>query len=438
MSSPAAHPVDDAAKVARLSLEVQRAEDIRAVKRLQITYAQYVQFGLWGQAASLFAGNAEAIFGADRIKGRAAIGKFFLTRWGNGREGLPAGGLHTLLEDMPVLNLSPDGRTARGRWHEFRLIGQLGGSARWEQGISENGYVKEGGVWKISRIDYYLETAGPYETGWVTAGSAVDLVPFHYTSDEAGRPIPPIPAGMRIPEIKGAPAAALAALDQRIQAMNDEDKVANLLNAHGYYTDRKMWDDASDLFTDDGVLEIADVGIYAGARSIRRSYERFGPQGLQYGQLNNRLIFNLLVSVSRAGNEARTRAVGFNMLGDFRAGTASLGLDVLENRYVKGTDGVWRIREMRVFPIMATDYYRGWAKSRLVTPPPAGSLAPDKPVPAADTGTLTDGAIPVFFENNPVTGKPVALPAGAKIVGVDALAPPPRRGAPGDADAERP
>ena len=55
------------------------------------------------------------------------------------------------------------------------------------------------------------------------------------------------------------------------------------------------------------------------------------------------------------------------MLGDFGAGTASLGLDVLENRYVRGTDGVWRIREMRVFPIMATDYYRGWAKSRLVT-----------------------------------------------------------------------
>ena len=71
---------------------------------------------------------------------------------------------------------------------------------------------------------------------------------------------------MRIPAITGTPAAALAALNRRIQAMNDEDKVANLQNAYGYYTDRKMWDDASDLFTDDGVLEIADVGIYAGAR----------------------------------------------------------------------------------------------------------------------------------------------------------------------------
>jgi hypothetical protein len=268
-----------------------------------------------------------------------------------------------------------------------------------------------------------LETAGPYETGWVTTGPAVEFVPFHYTPDEAGRPIPPIPAGMRIPEIKGAPAAALAALNLRIQAMNDEDKVANLQNAYGYYTDRKMWDDASDLFTDDGVLEIADVGIYAGVKNIRRSYERFGPQGLQRGELNDRPIFNLLVSVSAAGNEARTRGVEFNMLGDFGTGTASLGIDVLESRFVRGTDGIWRIREMRVFPIMATDYYRGWAKSRLVTPPLTGPFAPDKPVPAADTGTLTDGAIPVFFENNPVTHKPVALPAGATVAGVARLVP---------------
>ena len=414
---------DESAKIARLSLEVQRAEDIRAVKKLEISRAQYLQFGLWSQAASLFTENAEAIYGGDNLRGRAAIGNYFLTRWGNGREGLPAGGLHTVLDDCPVVNLSADGETAKGRWHEFSMTGQFGGGARWEQGIAENDYVKENGVWKISRVNYYLETAGPYETGWVNAGPDVKLLPFHYTSAEAGIPIPPIPPDMKIPEIKGPAAAALAALNRRIQAMNDEDKVANLQNAYGYYTDRKMWDDASDLFTDDGVLELGDVGIYSSARSIRRSYERFGPQGLQYGQMNNRLIFNLLVSVSPNGAEARTRAVEFNMLGDYKAGTASLGLDVIENRYAKGTDGIWRIREMRVFPIMATDYYQGWAKSRLVTPPITGGYAPDKPVPAADRGTLTDGAIPVFFLDNPVTRRLVALPKGARVVAGDRLRP---------------
>ena len=419
----AAPAASDVAKVARLALDVQRAEDIRAVKKLQISYAQYSQFGLWSQMASLFSEDAELIHGGDDLKGRATIEKYFQTRWGDGREGLPPGGLHTLLEDTPVLNLAADGETAKGRWHEFLMTGQLGGSARWEQGISEDDYVKEKGVWKISRINYYLETAGPYETGWVNAGPDVKLLPFHYTSAEAGTPIPAIPVTMRIPGIKGDPAGVLAALDQRIQSMNDEDKVANLQNAYGYYTDRKMWDDASDLFTSDGVLEVADVGIYSGVRSIRRSYERFGPPGLQFGQMNNRLIFNLLVSVSPGGAEAHTRGVEFNMLGDYKAGTASLGLDVLENRYAKGTDGVWRIREMRIFPIMATDYYQGWAKSRLVTAPVTGLYAPDRPAPATDMGTLTDGAIPVFFLDNPVTRKPVALPQGSPIAGSGRILP---------------
>jgi SnoaL-like domain len=406
-------------------MTVERAEDIRAVKSLQISYAHYAQFGLWSQMASLFAEGAEAIYGAERLKGRAAIGKYLVQSWGNGREGLPSGGLFTLLEDTPVLNLSVDAKTARGRWHEFLLSGQLGGDARWEQGIAENEYVKERGVWKISRINYYRESAGPYETGWVTAGTSVELLPFHYTSAEAGTPIPAMTAGQRIAALSDTPAVALARLDQRIQSMNDEDKIANLQNAYGYYTDRKLWDDAADLFTDDGVLELADVGIYSGARSIRRSYERLGPQGLRYGQLNDRPIFNLLVSVSTDGNSARARGVGFNMLGDFTSGTASLGVDVLENRYVKGADGVWRIREMRIFPIMATDYYLGWAKSRLATPPVTGEYAPDRPVPAADAGTLTNGAIPIFFRNHPVTGKPVALPPIAGVAGVDALLPAP-------------
>jgi len=416
--------VDEAADLARLALEVQRAEDIRAVKRLQISYAHFAQFGLWSDMASLFTSDAETVYGADGLKGRDAIRRHLLTTWGNGREGLPPGGLRTMFEDAPVLNLSADGKTAKGRWREFSMIGQLGGSARWEQGISENEYVKEGGVWKISRLDYHQVTAGPYETGWDTGGRDVKLVPFHYTSAEAGVPIPPIPDGLTIPAITGTSPDTLAGLDRRIQAMNDEDKVANLQNAYGYYVDRKMWDDATDLFTSDAIVELADVGIYQGLASIRRFHERSGPQGLRYGQLNNRLIFNLLASVSPAGREARTRGVVFNMLGDYTAGTASLGIDVIENRFVRGADGIWRIREMRIFPIMATDYYQGWAKSRLVTAPETGEYAPDRPAPAADRGTLTDGVVPDFFLNHPVTGKPVQLPAGTKVAGVNALLPP--------------
>jgi hypothetical protein len=77
----AVRAADEAADLARLSLEVQRAEDIRAVKRLQISYAHYAQFGLWSEMALLFTSDAEAVYGADYLKGRAAIRTYLLTTW---------------------------------------------------------------------------------------------------------------------------------------------------------------------------------------------------------------------------------------------------------------------------------------------------------------------------------------------------------------------
>ena len=409
-------------RIARLSLEVQREEDLRAVKKLQISYAQYSQFGLWTQMATLFTDDAEAIYGTDDLKGRAAIGKYYLTEWGGGREGLAPGGIHTSFDDTPVVNLSADGKTAKGRWHEFSMTGQYGGKADWAGGIMENDYVKDQGVWKISRIHYYPVFAGPYGTGWHNATPDIRVVPYHYTAEETGIPIPPIPADLKIPAIKGSNVAALAKLSKRIQTLNDIDKVANLQYAYGYYLDFKLWDDVGDLFTDDAVLEVADIGIYSGAKSIRHYFDRFGPIGLQRGQLFDHPMFDMVVTIAPNGIEAVARGTEFAMLGTF-GGTGSLGLSIFEDHFLKGGDGKWRIRERRMFPIMATDYEQGWAKSRIVPAAPTGEFAPDKPMPPSDTGTLVDGAIPVFFENNPVTGKPVALPKAVKVVGTASLLP---------------
>ena len=63
-SDYAVRAADEAADLARLSLEVERAEDLRAVKRLQTSYAHYAQFGLWSEMALLFTNNAEAVYGA--------------------------------------------------------------------------------------------------------------------------------------------------------------------------------------------------------------------------------------------------------------------------------------------------------------------------------------------------------------------------------------
>ena len=413
---------DEVVRVDRLAQNIERAESVRDVKRLQETYAQYSQFGLWDEMAALFADDAEMIRGNDRVRGQAAIADYFLETFGNGRHGLPAGGLHTQLVFRPLVNVSADGQSARGRWWEWSMTGRFGGDANWAGGIYENEYVRDDGVWKFARVHYYPMLAGPYETGWRNVYEDQKVVPYHFTTDETGIPVPDLPASAPVLDATTDPARRLVNLEQRILVMNEEDRVRNLQNAYGYYVDRKMWDDVTDLFADDAVLEIADVGIYEGREGIRRALERMGPAGLGHGELNDHMQLDMIVSVDPANLEARSRGIEWGLLGDADDGTAFFTLAVFVNRYVR-TDDVWRIREMRVFPVMKTDYDEGWAKSAVVDPPPSEAHAPDRPVPAADR--MSAGAIPVFFAPNPVTGRAVALPEGARTVGAERLLPSP-------------
>ena len=89
-------------------------------------------------------------------------------------------------------------------------------------------------------------------------------------------------------------------------------------------------------------------------------------------------------------------------------------MNVFANRFVK-EGGIWKVREMRVFPVLRSDYHLGWGKSRLVEEMQAGALAPDRPVPAADAGSQ-DQIIPAFLSAKPGTGRSVAAPDGWRFV----------------------
>src|SRR5690606_14608839 len=136
-------PSAEVVRVDRLAQNVERAESVRHVKRLQETYAQYSQFGLWDEMAALFADDAELIRGDDRVTGRDAIADYFLETFGDGRHGLHPGGLHTQLVFRPLINVAADGQSAKGRWWEWSMTGRFGGDAAWAGGIYENEYVRE-------------------------------------------------------------------------------------------------------------------------------------------------------------------------------------------------------------------------------------------------------------------------------------------------------
>jgi hypothetical protein len=362
-----------------LARDVERVESVHEVKDVQRAYAHLAQFGRWDAVAALFAENGTVRWAEQTVTGRDAIARWLADR--GAAAGRP-GALHTEVVEQPLVNLSVDGRTAAGRWNGMRFLGDGAGEARIEAGIHENTYVREGGRWRIASLHFHPLYEGDYETGWTnTGGRELPIVAPHFTLDEVGVPIP-APDGPA--PHTGATAAQLA---ERIDRLNDEDAVRNLQNAYGYYVDRRMWADVVDLFGSDpgdAVVRVDGVGEYRGADGVRRAMERMGPEGMSHGTLNDHPIFDLIVDVRPGGREAFARGIEIGMLGDTRTGTGAWEFSVFRNRFVKD-GGLWRLREVRVTPLLTADYAQGWGHGgtgpRVSCPAPA-FLDPARP-PAA-------------------------------------------------------
>jgi hypothetical protein len=373
-----------------LAREVARAEAVRAVKTLQRTYAQYSQYGLWNEMAALFVDDGSLTLGDDAVDGRAGIAAF-LTRRGGGRQGLAPGAIHTELIDGPVVNLSADGLSAKGRWYGLGLYSDGAGHASVDGGMFENEYAVRNGVWKIRSVHFYPQFTGAYETGWTNwKGGTLPIIPYHFTADESGIPIPP-PAG-------AAPVSKvpLAELERRIAVMTDENLVRNIQAAYGHYVNRRMWDDVVDLFAADGVYEAAGKA-HTGPAGVRAAHEgQMGPPGLTHGVLNDRLQFDTVVTIAPGGREAYARGIELGLLGEADKGEGFWEVNVFRNRFVK-EDGLWKIREMRVFSVLRSDYREGWGKSRL--------------------DARQDRVVPAFLTHNPGTNTAVGAPEGLSFVG---------------------
>ena len=386
--------------------DVDRTESLRAVLDLQRTYAQYAQAGLWNDVGALFAQDGRFVFDGlimpeQTAKGPAAIAAFLRTRYGGGYEGLRANGLSTVMIDAPVAHLSADGNSAKVRWESWTFHG-AGGKARVEGGVFENEYVRERGVWKIATAHYYPEFDGPYDTGWTNwGGGKLPVVPRHYTADSAGMPIPPaIGAAPQntARENTAGNGAPLGSLQKRVDRLNDEDRIRNLQSAYGFYQDRRMWEDVVDLFADDGVVEVGGQGVWRTTAGVRRWVETMGPPGLQHGQLNDRVQFDVTVQIAPGGDEAWARGIELGMLGEADREQGWWEIATFKNRFVKEA-GVWKIRELRRFPLMKADVFKGWGTGR----------------------TVAGVEMPAFLGPHPVTGKPVPLAGEAKTVAVTAL-----------------
>lgn len=224
-----------------LARDVERVESVREVKDVLRSFAQLAQFGRWSDIAAFFSDNGTLRWGNDTAIGPEVIKTWLQTDAGN-TDSIQPGSLNTVVAECPLVTLSVDGLTAKTRYNGLRFQGNGVGGTRIQGGIYEDENVFTGDSWKISLLHYYPLYAGPYIGGWRNVGGDLPIVPYHFTPDEAGIPIPP-PVGDA-----SNTTASIPQLAQRIARLNDEDAVRNLQGAYGYYVDRRMWPDVVDLF----------------------------------------------------------------------------------------------------------------------------------------------------------------------------------------------
>jgi hypothetical protein len=171
-ADPAARLAALEAKLASLEQEMVLLEDTKAIKRLQRAYGYYADKKLSREIGELFAADATAeIGGLGVFVGKARIGELYDFLLG---DGLADGQLFNHMILQGVVHVAPDGNTAKGRWRALIQIGEHGKSAIWSEGPYENEYVKEDGVWKISKLHWYATLTAPYDPGWHRAQIPMD------------------------------------------------------------------------------------------------------------------------------------------------------------------------------------------------------------------------------------------------------------------------
>jgi hypothetical protein len=195
-------------KLTMLEREVLLLEDTKAIKRLQRAYGYYADKKLSAEITELFATDATAeVGGLGVFVGKARVAQLYDFLLGGKLE---HGQLFNHMILQGVVHVGNGGTTAKGRWRALIQIGEHGESAIWSEGPYENVYVKEDGVWKISRLHWYATLTAPYDPGWHKAQMPMDgpsevlppdrppselyrsypsayLPPYHYDNPVSGR-----------------------------------------------------------------------------------------------------------------------------------------------------------------------------------------------------------------------------------------------------------
>ncbi len=238
---------------------------------------------------------------------------------------------------------------------------------------------------------------------------AVLLFTLATGSAVAAAPVSPDLSG-RIAEAE----AKLARLATRAERVTDYNALRNLQQIYGYYTDKALWDQVTDLFSEQATLELGQNGVYVGKPAIRRYLQSLtgGRNGLAAGQLNNHFTLSPVITLAEDGRSARARwrlLLQDGVWGDASGG--NWGAGVYENEYVK-EDDVWKISKLQLYVRFHAPYKDGWTRTTKESTARYGRSSV-KPARASEArATWPERYTPPMHFDNPGTS-PYRLSQGA-------------------------
>ena len=217
----------------------------------------------------------------------------------------------------------------------------------------------------------------------------------------------------------------VAALSRQVGVLEDVNAVRNLQYTYGYFIDKCLYDEAVNLFADDGEVRFMG-GIYKGKAGVRRLYcgrfrARFSDDvnGCVYGFLLDHPQMQAVIDVAPDRNTARLRGRSVMQAGRHESVTTEGELPrqwfeggIYENEYVK-QGGVWTIKVLDYNPCWHGMYDEGWARQPANSYPFASKTYPEDPIGPDALATepyrvlWPDTSVVPFHYVHPVTGKPV-------------------------------
>lgn len=414
-------------RAARIAHRAALLHDQYEIENLQKIYGFYIDKGQWDEAAALFSNRARfEVVGRGVFTGQARIREYLHAI---GPAGPAPGRLYDNMQLQPIVTVAADRRTAAGRWHLFAQYAQAGQFHEWGTGIYENTYVREDGVWKISGIKFYPTMFTPYESGWgkvALTHSRMEpalepdqpsrgepgyehayVVPAHYADPVDARALARRTAAIAAAAARtrvGDTAASLEATARTVTQLEDVAEIENLQGIYGYYLATLEWDALTDLFAEDGTIEIALRGVYVGKAAVRRNLDLYGKQGLDQGVLHNHMQYQFVIHVAGDGRTAQLRSRALSMMGNYERNGTWMG-GIYENDFIK-QNGAWRFRTDHQMNTYFAPYETGWKDLALRAAPGVTEANPPDRPPSLQFDLYPKNFLPPYHYVNPVTGKP--------------------------------